>query len=85
MPFTGGLNNMEMQQVNVSAGRGELSSGQLMTLGREMFIREQIGQISAEKVKGLRMVDEVEVHLAFQIGLQDPMGQQAPPPGLRGC
>ena len=69
-----GLNNMEMQQINVRASRGELSSSQLMTLGREMFIREQISQIAAEKVKGLRMVDEVEVHLAFQVGLQESMG-----------
>ena len=69
-----GLNNMELQQVNFRAGKGELSSSQLMTLGREMFIREQIGQIAAEKVKRLRMVDEVEVHLAFQVGLQKSLG-----------
>ena len=69
-----GLNNMEMQQINIRASRGELSSSQLMTLGREMFIREQISQIAAEKVKGLRMVDEVEVHLAYQVGLQQSMG-----------
>lgn len=69
-----GLNNMELQQVNFRASKGELSGSQLLTLGREMFIREQIGQIAAEKVKRLRMVDEVEVHLAFQTGLQKPLG-----------
>ena len=69
-----GLNNMELQQVNFRAGKGELSSSQLLTLGREMFIREQIGHIAAEKVKRLRMVDEVEVHLAFQVGLQKSLG-----------
>lgn len=69
-----GLNNMELQQVNLRASRGELSSSQLMTLGREMFIRDQIGHIAAAKVKGLRGVDEVEVHLAFQVGLQKPLG-----------
>lgn len=69
-----GLNNMELQQINTRAARGELSSSQLMSLGREMFIRDQINQIAAEKVKRLRMVDEVEVHLAFQAGLQKQLG-----------
>ncbi|MBU3059374.1 NEL-type E3 ubiquitin ligase domain-containing protein [Pseudomonas indica] len=69
-----GLNNMELQQINTRAGRGDLSSSQLMTLGREMFVRDQISHIAAEKVKRLWGVDEVEVHLAFQSGLQQRLG-----------
>ncbi len=69
-----GLNNMELQQVNFRASKGELSSSQLMTIGREMFIRDQIGHIAAKKAERLLMVDEVEVHLAYQVGLQKLLG-----------
>ncbi len=69
-----GLNNMELQQVNDRAGQGGVSSKQLLALGREMFIRDQIDHIAKDKVKGLRGVDEVEVHLAFQVGLQRSFG-----------
>lgn len=65
-----GLNNLELQQITDSASRGKYSISQLMTLGREMFIRNQIDHIAKEKVKGLRGVDEVEVHLAYQVGLR---------------
>jgi len=69
-----GLNNMEMLRVNHSVEQGGITQNQLLTLGREMFVLEQIKAIAAEKVKGLLMVDEVEVHLAYQTGLKQAMG-----------
>ncbi|MEJ2445156.1 MAG: NEL-type E3 ubiquitin ligase domain-containing protein, partial [Exilibacterium sp.] len=41
-----GLNNMELQQVNFRASKGELSSSQLLTIGREMFICDGPGSKS---------------------------------------
>lgn len=73
-----GLNGMELQQVSERASRGEYSDSQMMTLGREMFIRDQISLIAEEKAKELpKGGDEgegVEVHLAYLVGLRDRLG-----------
>ena len=64
---------MEMLLVNHLAEKGKFNAEQLLNLGREMFIVDQIKGIAANKIKGLRMVDEVEVHLAYQTGLKDAL------------
>lgn len=73
-----GLDGMELQQVSERASRGQYSDSQLIALGREMFIRDQISQIAEEKAKELPKGDDeeegVEVHLTYLIGLRDRLG-----------
>ncbi len=73
-----GLDGMELQQVSERAGRGEYDDSQLIALGREMFIRDQISLIAEEKAKELPKGDDeeegVEVHLTYLVGLRDQLG-----------
>lgn len=73
-----GLDGMELQQVSERASRGDYSDSQLIALGREMFIRNQISLIAEEKAKELPKGDDeeegVEVHLTYLVGLRDRLG-----------
>ncbi|MBQ0955561.1 hypothetical protein GPZ85_0006760 [Serratia symbiotica] len=67
----------DMQKValvyDVENGTWDDRLPELMTVGCEMFCLEQLEQAARDKVKTLRLVDEVEVYLAYQTGLRDAL------------
>ncbi len=67
----------DMQKValvyDVENGTWDDRLPELMTAGCEMFRLEQLEQAARDKVKTLRLVDEVEVYLAYQTGLRDAL------------
>ncbi|WP_035609939.1 NEL-type E3 ubiquitin ligase domain-containing protein, partial [Edwardsiella ictaluri] len=62
------MNNMKSVQLVHNAEKGEFDSDipGLVAVGREMFRLEKLELIAREKVKTLRVVDEIEVFLGYQ-------------------
>ncbi len=67
----------KMQQVlvthDVDIQRYDNDLEKLVSVGREMFRLEQLEQIAHEKVAALNFVDEIEVHLAYQVKLRESL------------
>ncbi|WP_292933246.1 NEL-type E3 ubiquitin ligase domain-containing protein [Noviherbaspirillum sp.] len=66
-------NEMKKARLNadVEEGRYDQRLGELIEIGRGMFRLDVLEKVSQEKVKSLRLVDEIEVYLAFQVMLRD--------------
>ncbi len=73
-----GLDDMETAQTSLKTSRGELSVGDLLAKGRDMFISELVKKIADKKVdileQSVNEVDELEVHLAYKIGIMKRLG-----------
>lgn len=54
----------------VESGVWDHKLPELITSGREMFRLEQLERIAREKAKTLRLVDEIEIYLAYQTALR---------------
>ena len=65
-----GLNDLETMAICHQSEQEQWDIEQLQSTAREIFIQEQIHSIANTKAQGLRLVDEVEVHLAYQTGLK---------------
>ena len=76
--ITVGLNNMELELVSQQAESGALNVNELTALAREMFVTDQTREFANNKVRELRQqgkndIDEIEVHLAYQVGLKQQL------------
>ncbi len=69
------LNGMKAARVTADIERGDYDHRlpELMTLAKGMFRLDQLEGIAREKVKSLPFVDEIEVHLAYQVKLREPL------------
>lgn len=69
------MNNMQKVQLVHNAEKGvfDKNLSGLVSAGREMFRLQKLEQIAQEKVKTLRLVDEVEVYLGYQNRLRDAL------------
>ncbi|MBR8314491.1 hypothetical protein KDW36_14975 [Burkholderia dolosa] len=67
----------EMQKAvvvhDVEGGKYDAQLPELVELGREMFRQEQLEQIARNKVTTLKLVDEIEVYLAYQVKLRESL------------
>lgn len=68
-------NSMQQAELihRVECGEYDQRIPDLLLTGREMFRQEQLEPIAREKAKTLRVVDEIEVYLAFQTKLRDTL------------
>lgn len=66
-------NTMQEKAMVVGISRGEYDNNlsELMSKARDIFRMEQLGKIARTKAASLRFVDEIEVYLAYQVGLRD--------------
>lgn len=69
------LNQMKNVQLVHDAEKGKYDNNlpELVSAGREMFRLEKLEQIARDKVSTLRFVDEIEVYLAYQNKLKEPL------------
>ena len=69
------LNQMKNVQLAHDAEKGKYDNSltRLVSAGREMFRLEKLEQIARSKVSTLRLVDEIEVYLAYQNKLKVPL------------
>ncbi|HCR1077198.1 TPA: E3 ubiquitin--protein ligase [Enterobacter cloacae] len=69
------LNQMKNVQLVHDAEKGKYDNNLpgLVSAGREMFRLEKLEQIARDKVSTLRFVDEIEVYLAYQNKLKEPL------------
>ena len=69
------LNQMKNVQLVHDAEKGKYDNNLpgLVSAGREMFRLEKLEQIARDKVKTLRFIDEIEVYLAYQNKLKEPL------------
>lgn len=67
----------EMKKVRLNAdvenGHYDQRLGELVDIARGMFRLDVLEKVSQEKVKSIRLVDELEVYLAFQVKLREKL------------
>lgn len=67
----------EMKKVavvhDVENGKYDKNLPKLVALGRETFRLEQLESIASAKVKELKIKDEIEVYLSYQVKLREPL------------
>lgn len=66
------LNAMRQAQLNLEIERGKYDNkiAELIAIGRQMFRLNELEAIARKKAASLRLVDEIEVYLAYQVKLQ---------------
>lgn len=69
------LNTMKNARLTADVERGDYDDRlpELMTLAKGMFRLDQLEGIARQKVASLHFVDEIEVHLAYQVKLREPL------------
>lgn len=69
------FNAMQQAQKNLEVERGEYDNrlDALITLGRAMFRLGELEKIARNKAASLRLVDEIEVYLAYQVKLRQKL------------
>ncbi|QHG66396.1 NEL-type E3 ubiquitin ligase domain-containing protein [Pseudomonas putida] len=82
------LSELEIKVLVVRGSAGlsaEKAEARMLRLGRSLYRLEQVDRIAAEHVREVQAfnpteaVDEVEVYLAYRIGLAEPLGLPAQP------
>lgn len=69
------LNAMHYAQINLDIERGKYDTrlNKLIALGRQMFRLNELEKIARTKTASLRLIDEVEVYLAYQTKLHQAL------------
>ena len=68
---------------DVENGRYDDRLGDLVQVARGMYRLDQLETIAREKVKSLHFVDEIEVYLAYQVKLREPLKLPVETPDMR--
>ena len=68
---------------DVENGRYDDRLGDLVQVARGMYRLDQLETIAREKVKSLHFVDEIEVYLAYQVKLREPLQLPVETPDMR--
>jgi Leucine-rich repeat (LRR) protein len=79
------LNAMKSAEFNLNVERGYYDDrlGELLTSARAMFRLEQLEKIARDKAATLPLVDEIEIYLAYQIKLREPLALPIPVQKMR--
>lgn len=79
------LNAMKSAEINLNVERGYYDDrlNELLKSARAMFRLEQLEKIARDKAATLRLVDEIEVYLAYQIRLREPLALPIPAQSMR--
>ncbi|WP_445219708.1 NEL-type E3 ubiquitin ligase domain-containing protein [Bradyrhizobium sp. Pa8] len=78
-------NGMQTARLNADVEEGAYDNrlGDLVEQGRVLFRLDALEQIAREKVSSLRLVDEIEVYLAYQVKLRDRLDLKHIAPNMR--
>lgn len=65
------FNTMKKRELELKTARGDYDSDlpQLVAIARQQFRLDELEKIAYQKTKTLRMIDEIEVYLAYQVKL----------------
>ena len=69
------LNSMKQREITLSVMRGDYDNrlDQLIPLARQQYRLNELAKIAYAKVQTLRFVDEIDVHLAYQVKLRETL------------
>lgn len=78
-------NNMQTARLNADVEDGAYDErlDELLQQGRVMFRLDALQEIARNKVRSLRFVDEIEVYLAYQVKLREPLQLRHIAPDMR--
>ncbi|MCC7006691.1 MAG: hypothetical protein IT497_08610, partial [Ottowia sp.] len=78
-------NTMKKEGINLDVYRGkyDTQTNQLLLLAQQMFRLDALEKIAYEKITHLRFVDDVEVYLAYQTRLREPLQLAIDTPNMR--
>lgn len=78
-------NNMQTARLNADVEDGAYDErlDELLQQGRVMFRLDALQEIARNKVRSLRFVDEIEVYLAYQVKLREPLQLEHIAPDMR--
>lgn len=79
------FNSMKKARIaaDVESGIYDNELGKLLSLARGMFRLDALENIAREKEKSLRFVDPIEVYLAYQVKLREPLHLPLDTPDMR--
>ena len=79
------FNTMKKRELELKTARGDYDSDlpQLVAIARQQFRLDELEKISYQKTKTLRMVDEIEVYLAYQVKLYKALQLDLPSQQMR--
>lgn len=79
------FNTMKKRELELKTARGDYDNDlpQLVAIARQQFRLDELEKIAYQKTKTLRMVDEIEVYLAYQVKLYKALQLDLPSQQMR--